>query len=114
MSGVDYKAHRLIWLMSYGVAPEFIDHINGVRDDNRLENLRSVSWEENTKNAKRRADNVSGVTGVSFYSPKGTWRARINYKGRTVLLGYFKTPAEAVAARRAAEKIYGYHENHGR
>lgn len=115
VKGIDYFAHRLAWYMWHdGIAPEFIDHINGVRDDNRIQNLRSVNHEDNTKNAKRRADNRSGTTGVSFYPTKGTWRARINYMGNTILLGYFHSKDEAIAARRAAEKVYQYHTNHGR
>jgi hypothetical protein len=100
--------------MTYNTELEFIDHINGDRSDNRITNLRSVSHSGNTKNAKRRGDNLSGMTGVSFFRPKGTWRARINHNGETILLGYFRTYEEAVAARKAAEKIYEYHENHGR
>lgn len=114
VNGIDYRAHRLAWVMSYSTDLEFIDHINGNRSDNRIANLRSVSHSGNTKNAKRRGDNLSGVTGVSFFRPKGTWRARINHNGRTILLGYFRTYDEAVAARKAAEKVYEYHENHGR
>ena len=114
INGVDYRAHRIAWAMTYGAAPGFIDHINGVRDDNRIQNLRSVNYDDNTKNAKKREDNRSGTTGVGYYPPKNKWRARINYKGRTIALGYFNTLEEAVAARKAAEKIYEYHENHGR
>lgn len=114
INGIDYRAHRIAWAMTYGAAPEFIDHINGVRDDNRIENLRSIAQEGNAKNAKKRGDNRSGTTGVGFYPSKNKWRARINYKGKTIALGYFDTTEEAIAARKAAEKVYEYHENHGR
>jgi hypothetical protein len=114
VNGVDYRAHRIAWVMTYDQDPKFIDHINGVQTDNRIANLRSVSHEDNTKNAKRRADNLSGVTGVSYFAPKNTWRARINYKGKTVLLGYYHSKEEAIAARKAAETVYSYHINHGR
>ena len=110
----DYLAHRLAWVIVYGQEPEFIDHINGDRSDNRLENLRSVTRIENTRNAKKREDNQSGTVGVSYFAPKNTWRARININGKTVLLGYFKTKNEAIAARKAAEITHGYHANHGR
>lgn len=111
---VDYRAHRLAWLLMTGEPPVFIDHINGNRSDNRFVNLRSVEHAENTKNAKRRADNTAGVTGVSYFAPKNTWRARINDNKRTITLGYFRTKKEAIAARKAAEKVYAYHKNHGR
>jgi hypothetical protein len=112
--GIDYRAHRLAWAVMTGETPIFIDHINGVRDDNRFVNLRSVAHSDNTKNAKRRIDNTAGVTGVSYFAPKGTWRARINDNRKTILLGYFRTKEEAIAARKAAEKVYAYHKNHGR
>lgn len=114
VNGTDYRAHRIAWVMSYDSEPEFIDHINGNPTDNRLVNLRSVSQADNAKNAKRRADNQSGVTGVSYFSPKNTWRARINYKGATITLGYYRSKEEAIAARKAAETLYVYHANHGR
>lgn len=114
IGSIDYRAHRVAWVMTYGCEPDFIDHINGDRADNRLTNLRSVNHGENTRNAKKRTDNLSGTVGVSYFAPKGTWRARINLNGETLLLGYFKTKEEAIAARKAAEKTHGYHENHGR
>jgi hypothetical protein len=114
INGIDYRAHRVAWVMTYGVEPKYIDHINGVCNDNRIENLRSVTSEDNTKNAKRRCDNQSGVTGVSYFRPKNTWRARINYKNATITLGYYRTKEEAIAARKAAETLYAYHTNHGR
>jgi hypothetical protein len=114
INSIDYRAHRLAWLIIHGTTPEFIDHINGIRDDNRIVNLRSVNHEANTQNAKRRRDNITGTVGVSYYASKGTWRARINKAGKTILLGYFRTKEEAIAARKAAERMYEYHENHGR
>jgi hypothetical protein len=114
INGVDYRAHRIAWMMTYGSEPEFIDHINGNPSDNRITNLRSVSFEDNTKNARRRADNRSGATGVSYFAPKNTWRARINYQNKTILLGYYRSKEEAIAARKAAETVYLYHANHGR
>lgn len=114
VNGTDYRAHRIAWMLTHGEAPLFIDHINGDPTDNRLCNLRSVSREDNAKNAKRRTDNQSGVTGVSYFRPKNTWRARINYKGATITLGYYRSKEEAIAARKAAETLYLYHTNHGR
>ena len=45
-----YRVHRLIWVLVNGYAPDFIDHINGVRSDNRIENLRNVTVKENMRN----------------------------------------------------------------
>ncbi len=111
--GHDIKAHRLIWMFHYGQWPDgLIDHINGVRSDNRLENLRVVSPAENNKNIKLSKANTSGYMGVRQIHNK-RWLARIKIDCATVHLGYYATPEEAVTARRLAEIKYGYHPNHG-
>ena len=110
-----YLAHRVIWAMVHGAWPaDQIDHINGVKDDNRLENLRSVTSGENSRNHPRRADNSSGVTGVTWRPNGSKWTAQISVNDRQVHLGVFIKKDDAVAARKAAEIKYGYHENHGR
>lgn len=109
-----YAVHRLIWLMVHGEWPEQIDHINGIRDDNRLRNLRLADSVINGQNRKISNHNTSGIHGVSFHRPRGTWRARINVNGRRITLGYFTTKAEAVVKRKMAEILHGYHPNHGR
>lgn len=114
INGVDYRASRIAWILLHSYEPDNVDHINGVRNDDREHNLRSVTFQENTKNAKLRTDNNSGVVGVGYYPLRGMWRARINHNGTSILLGYFKTRDEAVAARTAANRLYKYHKNHGR
>ncbi len=109
-----YKAHRLAWLYVYGVLPDQIDHINGIRDDNRIVNLRSVTIGENNKNTKVRQDNISGVAGVHFEQSRSKWLANISVEGKNVYLGRFNTFDEAVHARKSAEIEYSYHDNHGR
>jgi hypothetical protein len=113
VNGVDYRAHRIAWVYVYGTDPDTIDHVNGDRADNRIENLRDVDATGNARNAKRRDDNISGTTGVGFYPKTGRWRARINRGGKTVLLGYFDTKEEAIAARKVAESEGGYAPRHG-
>lgn len=104
------KAHRLIWAYENGDWPEHdVDHINGVRDDNRIANLRAVTRLANLRNCCVRSDNTSGIVGVD-QKPDGKWRARIGVK----LVGTFATKDEAISARRAAEVAHGFHPNHGR
>ena len=111
----DYTAHRVIWAMVHGEWPiKQIDHINGIRDDNRITELRDVTHEENSKNQKRPLTNTSGVVGVSWYGRVQKWHARIQVGGKPKHLGYFTDFNEAVAARKAAEVKHGFHENHGR
>lgn len=108
-------AHRVAWLLYYGQWPEDqIDHINGVRDDNRIVNLRVVSSAENGCNKKRRVDNASGVTGVHWHKRNQKFQAYIKVGGKMKHLGYFDTLDEAVVIRQEAESEHGYHPNHGR
>ncbi|WPZ30721.1 HNH endonuclease signature motif containing protein [Sulfitobacter sp. OXR-159] len=108
-------AHRVIWALVNGEWPaDQIDHINGVRSDNRIVNLRSVSRSENMKNQKRPSDNSSGHTGVYWFAQTSRWTAQITKNRKTICLGYFKDLDQAVAARKKAEQELGFHVNHGR
>lgn len=113
IAGRKFLAHRLIWKMVHNVEPEQIDHINGVRTDNRLVNLRSVTQAENAKNFRKSRRNTSGVTGVNYRKDRGVWRAFIHVGGKIVHLGTFPTIEKAAEARRLANIKYGFHPNHG-
>ena len=106
-----YFVHRLVWPLVFGRWPkDQIDHINHNGLDNRLSNLRDVTNQQNQYNTKLFKNNTSGVMGVRWYKRTQKWRAQIN---RTVHLGYFSDFRDAVAARKVAERKYGYHKNHG-
>lgn len=110
-----YSAHRIIWTMFYGTAPtNQIDHINGIRSDNRISNLRVVSSKENSKNRALRSDNSSGHTGVYFVKKTCRWTCTISVDGKSMYLGVFADKDDAIAARKEAEAKYGFHQNHGR
>ena len=112
---VNYLAHRLVWLWHTAEWPaDEIDHINGDRLDNRIENLRVVTCQENHKNKKLPSTNTSGVMGVCFHKQAQKWEAYIKVDGKKKYLGLFTDWFEAVCARKSAENKYGYHENHGR
>jgi hypothetical protein len=93
--GRSYLAHRLAWLYVHGEWPkERIDHINGVRHDNRISNLRDVSPSVNSQNQKRaRIDNSTGYLGVSRH-PKG-FSAIIGIDGKIKRLGVYAEPEKA-------------------
>ncbi len=111
---VHYMAHRLAWVLHYGIAPvDQIDHINGDAQDNRIVNLRSVSQAQNMRNLKQAKNNTSGVTGVRWRQDTGKWETRVIVQGRRVFSGSFSSMEEAISARRAAEAAHGYHPNHG-
>lgn len=109
-----HLVHRIIWKMVTGESPNEIDHINGCRADNRWSNLRSTSHQENSRNKAIEGRNSSGIMGVSFRIESGTWRSRIKVNGRDIWLGSFPTKEAAARTRKAAERRYGFHPNHGR
>lgn len=115
INGRLYHAHRIIWALHYGEWPEgCIDHINRDRADNRISNLRVVTVAENNKNRSLQTNNTSGVAGVCWKACRSLWRAQINHHGEVLWLGDFPKRRQAIAARRDAERRYGYHENHGK
>ena len=91
-----------------------IDHIDGNRENNVISNLRLVNNRENTMNRRKRNDNTSGITGVSWDKNAGKWQAYINKDGRRQPLGVFEDKFEAICTRKSAENRLGYHENHGK
>lgn len=105
-----HLAHRIIWAMVFDEWPDCIDHINGNRADNRIQNLRSVSKSQNSKNMKKPSNNSSGFQGVHWCSERRKWVASVGRKS----LGRFRLFEDAISARKSALKDLGYHENHGR
>lgn len=99
-----YLAHRLAWLYVHGEFPtDQIDHVNRVRTDNRIENLRLATNAENAQNMSKYRTNTSGVVGVCWYKRDGNWLAFIWLNGKKIHLGLFDTIEEAAAARTAAK-----------
>lgn len=103
------RLHRIVMQAPTGME---VDHINGIRTDNRKENLRLCTTAENRRNSRIRNDGKSGYKGVSFFSNpqkrKKRWEAYINVDGKRIKLGYFKTAIEAARAYdTAAKKHFG-------
>ena len=99
---IDYKnytAHRLAWLYVYGRWPhEQIDHINRIKNDNRLVNLREATNSENQINIQVRSHNTSGITGVMRDSRSNKWVAQIIRNNRRYYLGRYGSVHEAAQA----------------
>lgn len=106
-----YFAHRIAWLLHTGDWPEYtIDHIDGCGLNNRIKNLRSVPQAENNKN-KRPSKSDGKQWGVRWN--QGRWQAQIKVAGVVKYLGGFHRKEDAIAARKLAERKYGFHVNHG-
>lgn len=114
LHGRSYLTHRLAFLYMTGEFPEDqVDHKDGNGLNNAWTNLRAVSNDENQKNKRRHVNNTSGTTGVVWAKDRRKWQAGIKLNGCHKHLGRFHDKEEAIAARKAAEATYGFHENHG-
>ena len=95
----EYSCHRIIWEIFNGPIPDKmeIDHINGIRNDNSILNLRLATKSQNTQNQKgaNRSNKSSGIRGVTFHKNAKKWIAQIRLKGKRIYLGSFKTKEEA-------------------
>ena len=116
IKGKIYQEHRIIMMLCFGHIPENaeIDHINHVRDDNRLVNLRFVTMSENMRNKSVSSKSTTGVTGVYFYKRLQKYIARIRVNREFIHLGVFETLEEAAAARAEANVKYKFNNNHGK
>lgn len=104
--GRTYRANRLAWLYMTGKWPEhLVDHINGVKDDNRWTNLRDVPQTINAQNRRSASKRSStGVFGVQ--RTKEGYRAKIVVNGSPLSLGTYRTPEEAGAVYLEAKRLH--------
>lgn len=108
-------AHRVIWTMVRGPIPKDkeIDHIDGNSQNNRLGNLRLVNHKTNGRNCRLSKNNTTGFNGV-YRTRSGKWAAEISVSGVKHCLGIFLALEQAVSARREADRVHGFHPNHGK
>lgn len=116
--GKKYKASHIVWLIfnpqDVISRSQQIDHINHVRSDDRIGNLRKTTNKGNSRNRQLRSSSKSGAMGVYWREDVSKWRATIKVDGVNISLGFFCRLEEAIAARTAAEVRYGFHDNHGK
>lgn len=114
INGKHYLQHRLIWIMHGNDPVDFLDHIDGDRLNNRIDNLRPATISENGCNAKLRSDNNSGIKGVFWDKKYMCWCGRVRFKGKSHFIGYFKNKEEcAKAVKELRKKLHGDFVNHG-
>jgi len=100
-----YYAHRLAWALYYSKWPNYqIDHINGDKVDNRINNLREATIAQNGKNYGFNKSNTSGEKGVCWSKSSNKWRSIIKVDGKQIHLGYFTDMKDAILARHKAEQ----------
>lgn len=104
-----YFAHRLAWQYIHGEVPGGnIDHINGLKHDNRIENLRIATKSQNAANSKVSTMNTSGVKGVSWSNKAKKWVVQVRDKGKKTHVGCFSDLHSAkLAASDARAKVFG-------
>lgn len=108
INAVGYKAHRLAWLYVYGVWPtKDVDHVNGIKHDNRISNLREITTSENAQNRRyANANGTSGFLGVTWQPTYKKWAAYIGVNGKRKTIGRYKTAIEASEAYLAEKRLH--------
>ena len=114
IGGKDYAVHRLIFLMHYGYLPKELDHIDNDKLNNKVENLREATRNENLYNRKTGKSNSSGIKNVSWSKMMNKWVVKIRINREKKHLGYYAdiNLAELVAIE-AREKFHGNFANNG-
>lgn len=108
--GVRRQAHLIIWEMHNGPVPDdyFLDHIDRIKSNNKLENLRLATVSENRCNTAISVRNTSGFKGVYFDKKRNKYVAQITVNGRQFNLGRFDDPRDAALCyNTAAEDLHG-------
>lgn len=110
VDGKKHYVHRVIWEMHRGSIPNdrCIDHIDGNRSNNKLENLRLVTLSENQRNTIKSRNNSLGIMGVYLFKSGYLVQCASKY------IGFYGDFFEACCARKSVERKMDFHPNHGR
>lgn len=114
VDGRNWRIHRLVFLMQHGYLPKNIDHINGIRDDHRIENLRAATHVTNNYNKVAQSNNKLGIKNVSWNNQNKKYWVQLVQNRKKVFSEMFDDLelAELVAIM-AREKYHGEFANHG-
>jgi len=102
IDNVSFREHRVIWALVYGEQPIEIDHINGVRSDNRIENLRGVSRSQNQQNKVASLRKSSPYKGVHYSKQRKRWISKIKKNGKVKHIGSY---GDEIAAAKAYDCV---------
>jgi len=113
--GIDYLYHRLIYKYHFDVDVDFIDHENRTVSDNRIENLKNVSNQQNCKNKSMNSKNTSGYANITIAKDNRKKKYTVGMRDQNGWLyrKCFVTLDEAVQHRNEKYIEFGYHSNHG-
>ncbi len=106
----DFKVHKLVAnaFIDNPHNKQFVDHIDGDKLNNRIDNLRYVTKSQNAMNLSMHVDNTSGAKGVTYHKKSKKWMARIMINGKQINIGLYKTIEEATQARKQyANQLFG-------
>jgi len=111
---INHGEHRLIFLLKNGWMPKIVDHINGDRSDNRIENLRAATLAQNSANKKKSTRNTSGHKNISWNAQTQAWRVTMQINGVNVFIGNFRDIEMAkLIASEYRDKLHKEFANHG-
>jgi len=106
VDGKSYRVHRLVFLYHHGYMPIQVDHIDGNRINNKIENLRDATSSQNNQN--RKTTSSSGIKGVVWHKQSKKWVASICVNRKSVHLGSFLSIEEAaLVANKARQSAHG-------
>jgi hypothetical protein len=113
LDGKSYKVHRIVFVYHHGYMPKRIDHIDGNRFNNNIENLREVTASQNALNSKFRRSNTSGSKNVFFDNRSNKWRVQLRINGRSKSFGaYDNLELADLVATEARDKFHGAYARH--
>ena len=110
VNGLLQSNHRLIFIWHHGWMPKMVDHIDGDKLNNKIENLRPADQVQNQQNSKIRKRNTSGFKNVSFCPQTKKWAVKMRYLGKARTIGRFDDIELAdLVAQEARSKFHGFY-----
>jgi len=114
IDGKRYTVHQVVFCMQHGYIPKMLDHINGIKDDNRIENLREANSSQNGYNTKTPKANTTGTKNVQYIKHMNKYQVRLRINKQNTVIGHFEDLELAqLVAMEARNKYHGVYANHG-